>query len=56
MERWNIIPSEWDQLSQYDKAFMMEFVNAEADIASASSTYDSKKNSFIVGLGVDENG
>lgn len=52
MERWNIIPSQWDRLNQYDQAFMMAFIDAEAEISNANVT--SGKSTFIVGLGLED--
>jgi len=56
MARWNVLPSEWDELDAYDKAFMLEFIRTESNIDSANDKYRGKKSTFIVGLGVDDNG
>ena len=56
MARWNLLPSEWDELSDYDKAFMMQFINTEADISAAGQEYTNKHGTMVVGLGVDDGG
>jgi hypothetical protein len=56
MARWGLLPTQWDELGRYDRAFMMEFVRTEADIQAVSQERAGKGATFIVALSEGDDG
>ena len=49
MARWRVLPKDWDRLTEYDRLFMMAFIDAEQQIEAVSRRYGrGKAPTFIL--------